>query len=130
MVTKSLQSLHPFGTLKEAEPNDTFAAAQAVTVLPSKVTGSFATIADVDWYRVTIAGGKRVVATLAPGVNTTAVGLGVYLTATQPLMSIQGAAGQILSMTLTNGGTAPVTVAYRVWRPAGAIGAYSLSLTN
>jgi serine protease len=111
----------------EAEPNDSFAAAQVIAATTTTVSGTIASSADLDFYRVTIPAGRRVVATLA-GNAAVGFGLGVYLSATQPLGQILASPGQALSFTINNSGATSVTVALRVSRSSGATGAYKLKL--
>ncbi|MDP2007113.1 MAG: M14 family zinc carboxypeptidase [Rubrivivax sp.] len=65
-------------TVAEVESNDTLASAQAVATLPAVVQGGFegatrtARRADADVYRVSLAAGATLSATLTPGASTSA----------------------------------------------------------
>jgi len=117
----------PVPNVVEAESNDTFAKSQAITGTPTVISGTLASTADVDFYRITIPAGRRVVATL-PANSAVGFGLGVYLSASQSLGQILGSPGQALSFTVSNSGTTAVTVALRVSRASGGTGSYKLSL--
>lgn len=115
----------------EVESNNSFASAQPLAAAPSVVSATLAGTADVDFFRVTIPAGRRVVASL-PGNAAIGFGMGVYLSAAQGLGQIQASPGQGLSFTIGNSGnsgTTAVTVALRVWRASGGTGAYKLTLT-
>jgi serine protease len=115
--------------LAEVEGNDTIAKAQVVATLPTTVTGTVATNTDLDYYRATIAAGKKLVATLTEG-STSAFALGVFSTAGSQLLLLPGSTGGQSQVTVTNTGTSAVTVLLRVSRTSGALGAYKLALTN
>lgn len=111
----------------EAEPNDSFAAAQVVATTTTAVSGTIASTADLDFYRVIIPAGRRIAATLT-GNAAVGFGLGVYLSGTQPLGQILASPGQAVSFTINNSGATAVTVALRVSRSSGGTGAYKLTL--
>ena len=111
----------------EVESNDSFATAQTISATTTVISGSIASTGDVDFYRITIPAGRRVVATL-PGTAAVGFGLGVYLTATQPLGQILASPGQTVTFTINNSGATAVTVALRVSRSSGGTGAYKLNL--
>jgi serine protease len=113
--------------LKDIEPNNSVAQAQAVAALPAVVSGSLSTTSDVDFFKVSVAAGKKVVATLSAG-PTSGFGLGAYTASGQSLVQLQGVAGRSLQLTMTNGGATAQVLVFRVIRSVGAIGAYTLSL--
>jgi hypothetical protein len=93
------------------------------------VSGSIATTTDTDYYKVTVAAGKKIVATLTPPA-TAALGMVVYTASGQQLLAINGATGQKVQVTVTNGGSAAAPLVLRVVRASGATGAYTLGLAN
>lgn len=116
-------------TVNEVEPNNTLAAAQVIASTPVNVSGSMASTSDQDHFKVTIAGGKALTATLSAGA-TSGFGLAVLTTSGQTIYSVAGVAGRSIQVTISNGGSTAATVVLRVVRSTGAIGAYTLALKN
>ena len=116
-------------TVAEVEPNETVAAAQKLAAWPTKVSGSIATNADLDHFRITLAGGQQVVATLTAG-SASGFGLAVYYAAGQSIASLPGTVGATQKLTLKNTGTAALDLVFRVSRTAGSTGAYTLQFAN
>ncbi|MEY8877346.1 MAG: hypothetical protein AB9M60_12610 [Leptothrix sp. (in: b-proteobacteria)] len=117
--------------MSEVEPNDTLAKPQVIAAYPALVKGSIASATDTDYYRVTIAGGKRLVATLAPNA-TSNYDLYVYTAAGQ-LMGISANGGSTPEvLTISNIGSIAAPLVLRVVRISGGTGAtagaYTLNL--
>ncbi len=116
-------------SLKELEPNNTIASAQSVTARDATIAASLASTTDNDYYRVSIPAGRKLVATVTPS-SKTGVGLGIYQTSGKALLVTSGAAGAARQITVTNAGTATLTVAVRVMFATGTKGAYTLALSQ
>jgi len=114
--------------VKEAEPNNTLAAAQKISALPSLVSGSISTVTDTDYYQFAVAAGKTVTVTLSAG-SASGFGLGIYLSSGQQLLMVPGANGRQQKVALTNSGTTAATLVVRVLRSTGDAGAYSLAMS-
>ncbi len=114
--------------VKEAEPNNTLAAAQKISTLPSVVSGSISVSTDSDYYQFAVAAGKTVNITLTAG-SASGFGLGVYLSNGQQLLMVPGANGRQQKVALTNSGTTAATLVVRVLRSTGNNGAYSLAMS-
>ncbi|MBY0468401.1 MAG: S8 family serine peptidase [Burkholderiaceae bacterium] len=114
--------------VKEAEPNNTLAAAQKISALPSLVSGSLSNTTDTDFYQFAVAAGKTVNVTLTAG-STSGFGLAIYRSNGQQLLMVPGVNGRQQRVALTNGGTVPVTLMVRVLRSTGNAGSYSLAMS-
>ncbi len=114
--------------LKEAEPNNTLAAAQKISALPSVVSGSISTPTDTDYYQFEVAAGKTATVTLTAG-SASGFGLGIYLSNGQQLLMAPGSNGRQQKVALTNAGTTGATLVVRVLRSTGDAGAYSLAMS-
>ncbi len=115
--------------VKEVESNNTLASAQVLASTPAKLSGSIATSSDQDHYKVTIAAGKSLTATLTAG-SSSGFGLAALTTSGQTIYTATGAAGRTLQVTIHNSGTATTSLVLRVVRSTGATGAYTLALAN
>ena len=113
--------------VNEVEPNDIFAKAQAITALPAAVSGTVASTADVDHYRLTLAGGKTLTATLTAGAGA-GFGLSVLNASGKSLLVVPGVAGRQIVATVTNSGSAAAVLVLKVQRSTGLTGAYRLAL--
>lgn len=113
--------------VKEAEPNNTLAAAQKISALPSAVSGSLSTTTDTDYYQFAVAPGRTVTVTLTAG-SASGFGLGVYTSTGQQLLMVPGVTGRQQKVALTNRGTVASTLRVRVLRSTGSAGAYSLAI--
>ena len=113
--------------VNEVEPNDAFAKAQAIAVLPAALSGTVASHADVDHFKLTLAGGKTLTATLTAGASA-GFGLSVLNAAGQSLLVVPGAAGRQIVVTVSNGGSAAAVLVLKVQRSTGLTGAYKLAL--
>ena len=114
--------------VNEVEPNNSVGAAQAIASLPATVNGSIGSNTDDDYFKLSIAAGKKLNVALTVASSSSGFGLGVYLTATQPLGQILASPGQTVTFTIGNSGATAVTVALRVSRSSGGTGAYKLNL--
>jgi serine protease len=121
----------PVHVVREVEPNGKPGIAQRVTV-PVRIEGSIASKSDPDYYRVVIAPGQTVEATLL-GNSTSDYDLNAYNSAGQLIASSRMGTGEVDSVTLGNSsGSKPVTTFVRVVYYSGGTGAkagrYSLTL--
>ena len=114
--------------VKEAEPNNTLAAAQRISVLPSTVSGSLTTATDTDYYEFAVAPGKTVIVTLTAGAAS-GFGIGIYMSTGQQLLMIPGVTGRQQKVALTNKGAVASTLRVRVLRSTGNAGTYSLAMS-
>jgi len=113
--------------LREAEPNNTLAAAQKIRALPSAVSGSLSTTSDTDYYQFEVAAGRTVTVTLTAG-SASGFGLGVYLGNGRQLLMVPGARGRPQKVALTNSGSTASTLTVRVLRTTGNAGAYTVGV--
>jgi len=95
--------------------------------LPSTVSGSISSNTDLDHYKVTIAGNKKLTVTLTAGA-TSGFGVGVFTPTGQQLLLMPGTVGATQQVAITNSGTAAAQLVIRVTRTAGAPGAYKLAM--
>lgn len=114
--------------VKEAEPNNTLAAAQKISTLPSVVAGSLSTTIDTDYYQFAVAAGKTVTVTLTAG-SASGFGLGIYLSNGWQLLMVPGVNGRQQKVALTNSGSTAATLVVRVLRSTGNAGVYSLAMS-
>ncbi len=115
-------------TINEVEPNNTLAAAQAISASTVTVNGQLSS-GDNDHFRINVAAGKKLVATVTPAARTGA-GLTAFLASGQQLITVAGTAGAARQITLTNSGATAVTVVVRVNLSSGAAGSYTLALAQ
>ena len=115
--------------VREAEPNNTLAAAQKISALPSTISGSLSTTTDTDYYQFAVAPGKTVTVTLTAGAAS-GFGLGVYTSAGQQLLMVRGVIGRQQKVALTNKGAVASTLRVRVLRSTGNAGTYSLAIAH
>lgn len=119
----------PPANVADIEPNNTVATAQRVSAVNATVAGTLSTTADQDHFRVTVAGGKSMVARLTTG-TASGFGIGVYTTSGQQLILLTALQGQTSQATLRNSGSASMDVVVRVFRSVGSAGAYTLKLSQ
>lgn len=122
----------PLTPVAEVEPNNTTAAPQTITINGSSVSGTISATTDTDYYKVTLAPGKTLAATLTPN-GTSDYDLYIYSNngTTQLASSIAGT-GAVDSASVTNSTTAAVVRYVRVkyyGGLTGASGTYTLNLT-
>jgi serine protease len=119
------------GTVTEVEPNNSRTAAQVLTGAAT-VNGTISAGTDTDYYRISIAPGRSVVARLTP--NTTSdYDLYVYNPAGTRIAISELGTGAVDSVTLSNSSTTTSMTAYlRVFYFSGGVGAtngkYTLSV--
>ena len=112
--------------MSEAESNNTLASANLVSS-PKTVNGALSTTSDTDYFRVDLAAGKTLTATLNPGAKD--YDLYIYNASGTQLTSSTKGAGQIDTASSTNTGTSTVTRYVRVRYYSGGTGSYSLGLS-
>ncbi|MDH5538944.1 MAG: S8 family serine peptidase [Rhizobacter sp.] len=114
----------------EIEPNDSFATAQAVT-LGTTINGTMAASSDNDFFRVEVAAGRSLTATLTPG-GSSDYDLYIYNVNGALVARSTRGTGQVDSSTVTNSGTSTATAYVRVRFYGGGTGAtagaYTLSI--
>ena len=109
--------------LAEGESNNTVATARAVTVAHARIAGTVASTTDTDYFRVSVAAGRTLSATLNHTVSTQNYQLYLYNAAGTPaLASSTRAAGQPETVTVRNGTTAAVNYLVRVVYASGGTG--------
>jgi len=117
----------------EVEPNNTAKTAQTVSVLPALVSGSMASGSDTDYFKFTVASGKKLVATLTPNASSN-YDLYLYNAAGRLLSISTRGSGQVDTIAITNSGASTATVSVRVVYVSGLTGAgagsYTLYLSN
>jgi serine protease len=113
----------------EVESNNTLGTAQLVSANPALVSGSLSSSSDTDYYRVSLAAGKTLTATLTPP-STRDYDLYLYNSAgTQLARSILGT-GAVDTVTYRNTGTTAITLYVRVRYYSGGSGSYTLGLSQ
>ncbi len=116
-------------TVAEVESNNTRGTAQLVTPNPATVNGSLSSTTDTDYYRVSLAAGRTLTATLTPPA-TRDYDLYLYNSAgTQIASSLRGT-GLVDTITYANGTASAVTLYVRVRYYSGGTGSYTLGLTR
>ncbi|MET3602871.1 serine protease [Sphaerotilus sulfidivorans] len=112
--------------LAEGESNNTVATARAVTVAHARIAGTVASTTDTDYFRVSVAAGRTLSATLNHTASTQNYQLYLYNAAgTSALASSTRAAGQPETVTVRNGTTAAVNYLVRVVYASGGTGSTS-----
>lgn len=112
--------------LAEGESNNTVATARAVTVAHARIAGTVASTTDTDYFRVSVAAGRTLSATLNHTVSTQNYQLYLYNAAgTSALASSTRAAGQPETVTVRNGTAAAVNYLVRVVYASGGTGSTS-----
>lgn len=108
--------------IAETEPNDSHAASQVLGTLPAKVSGTMATAADLDTYKVVVQPGKTLTARL---ISNTLSNYDLYLRngAGVALKSSVRGGGLTDGLSWRNGAGTAATVYLRVRRVAGTVGA-------
>ncbi|MFN0187057.1 MAG: M14 family metallopeptidase [Aquabacterium sp.] len=120
----------PPNPVAEAEPNDAFGTPQVIAAVPAEISGSAGAPGDADHYRVRIAAGRTLTATLTPG-PTLDVNLAVLNTQGVVLSSSNRGPGQADVVKHVNSSAFDITVILRVHHvagPTGTAGAYMLKL--
>lgn len=115
--------------VKEAEPNNSIAAAQKITSLPSVVSGAIGSSVDTDYYQFSVAPGKKITLTLTAGA-TSGFGMGIYTSTGRQLLLAPGATGRQQRITVSNSGGSAALLVVRVLRTTGSGGNYQLALAS
>jgi serine protease len=122
----------PVGTVKEAEPNDLLAQAQAIATFPTTVGATIGSTTDTDYYKLTIPAGAKVLSTMTPNA-TSNYDLYLYTSSGALLTSSVRGTGLADAITVSNVGTAAAVVYFRVVRVAGLTGTtatYTMAFTK
>jgi serine protease len=117
----------PAAVTESTASNDTVATAQVIAALPSTVSGSISSNTDLDHFKVSIAGGKKLTVTLTAGASS-GFGIGVFTASGQQLLLVPGVLGRTQQVAITNSGTSAAQLVIRVMRTAGSPGAYKLAM--
>ncbi|MGQ0596602.1 S8 family peptidase [Aquabacterium sp.] len=118
-------------SIVEVEPNNSVAAPQVLKGVPLVVNGSVASSADMDYYKFSLPGGKRLTITLAPNASSN-YDLYVYSLAGRLLGSSRNVAGVKDAVVINNITGGSNTLSIRVVYASGATGTsgiYTLSLS-
>ena len=114
----------------EVEPNNTGSAAQAVSAANAVVSGALSSTADVDFYRVSVAPGKTLTALLTPNASANQ-NLTLYTAAGSTLATSSNSGNGVTdSIVYSNNGAAAISYLVGVRHGSGAVGSYSLKLTQ
>jgi serine protease len=128
-VLAALDAAISYTDVSEVEPNNTLGAAQGIVATPAQVFGSIAANTDADYYKVSVAGGSRLVASLSAGADVND-DLYVYDALGRQLgYSVLGT-GQTDSVTVINSAATSTIMYVRVVRSTGALGSYTLTLEH
>jgi serine protease len=118
----------------EVEPNNSVATGQALGAGVTAVAGKLLNNSDLDHFRVTVAPGQRLSATLTAALAQNDFDLALYNTAGKRLALSSLGKGLNDVITVSNVGGAPVTLVLRVYRYAGTTGSsaggYTLTLAR
>lgn len=118
--------------VSEVEPNNKRSAAQLVSANPATVAGRIASGSDTDYYRVSLAAGATLTATLTPPA-TADYDLYVYNSSGSQIGSSANGTGSVDSVAVSNGGASATTVYVRVRYYSGTTGTggdYALGLSQ
>ena len=116
----------------EVEPNNSRTAAQLVSPNPARVSGTIGSTSDTDYFRVSLAAGKSLTATLTPNANAD-YDLYVYNSGGTRVGSSVNGTGQVDTFTVRNSGAVAATYYVRVLYfsgTTGAAGTYTLRLAQ
>ncbi len=113
----------------EVENNNTRNRAQPVSVNPALVSGSIASSKDTDHYRVSLAAGATLTATLTPPASRN-YDLYLYDAAGSLITRSTNGSGLVDSAAVANTGSAAATLFVRVVHVSGGSGAYTLGLSQ
>ena len=92
------------------------------------MNGTISSTTDTDYFKVTLAPGKRFVSGLTAGASS-GFGLGIYRSTGQQLILVPGVVGRSPQVQVVNGGATPLVLTVRVLRSVGSTGSYQLTLT-
>jgi serine protease len=117
------------GTVAEVESNNTRSTAQVITLNPATINGSMASTSDTDYFRVSLAAGKTLTATLTPPSNRD-YDLYLYNSAGTQVASATLGTGAVDTIRYANGGSSAITLFVRVRYYSGGSGNYTLGLSQ
>jgi serine protease len=113
----------------EVESNNTRSTAQLVSVNPAQVNGTLSSTTDTDYYRVSLAAGRTLVATLTPPA-TRDYDLYLYNASGTQIGSSVAGTGQVDTISYANGSGGALTLYVRVRYYSGGTGSYTLGLSQ
>jgi serine protease len=117
----------PPTTVAEVESNNTTSTAQAVTQ-PVTITGTMGSSTDTDYFKVTVASGATLTATLTPN-SSSDYDLYIYKGTTQVASSIKGTGAVDTASTTNSGASATYYVRVKYYGGlTGSSGTYTLKL--
>ena len=107
--------------------NHSISSAQVVDSFPSLVSAALKNVRISDYYKVTIAPNSRFSITLSAGASS-GFGLSLLLLDGRTIFAFPGVLGEKQIKNFENSGAVPIEILIRVYRSAGALGAYQLLL--
>ncbi|HEX6398759.1 MAG TPA: S8 family peptidase [Steroidobacteraceae bacterium] len=110
--------------INETEPNNSTSASQSISAANTTVNGTMGSRTDTDYFRLTLAAGKTLTATLTPN-GSSDYDLYVYNSNGALIGSSERGTGQVDSVAVTNTGTSAFTRYVRVVYYSGGTGATS-----
>lgn len=113
----------------EVESNNTRASAQLVSANPAQVNGTIAATNDTDYYRISLAAGRTLTATLTPPA-TRDYDLYLYNANGAQIATSLNGTGQVDTITYANGTAGAITLYVRVRYYSGGTGSYTLGLSR
>ncbi len=113
--------------VNDSEGNDSTAQAQVLASVPATVSGSIASTADNDYFRVALPKGRTLSVSLT-GAAGTGPGLAAYTALGRRLADQNGSVGQSRSWSITNRGSTTLVLHLRVRYSTGTPGNYTLTL--
>jgi serine protease len=118
--------------VSEGEPNNTRATAQFIPFVPILVHGTIKTSLDLDYFKVNVPAGGKVVSTLVPSAQVN-YGIWVYDASGNMLNYSLNGAGQSNEVVVSNTRSAPIIIYVLVapsGGPTGVVGTYTLSFSR
>lgn len=113
--------------VNESENNDSPALANVLASVPATVSGSIASAADNDYFRVALPKGRTLSVSLS-GAAGTGPGLAAYTALGRRLSDQNGSVGQSRSWSITNRGSTTLVLHLRVRFSTGTSGDYTLTM--
>ncbi|HET9864433.1 MAG TPA: S8 family peptidase [Steroidobacteraceae bacterium] len=121
----------PPGTVSETEPNNTLSASQLIQAANTTINGTMGSRSDTDIYRMTLAAGRTLTATLTPNASSD-YDLYIYNSNGQLIARSERGTGQVDAASVTNTGSSAFTRYVRVVFWSGGTGStngrYTLNL--
>ncbi|HET8871054.1 MAG TPA: S8 family serine peptidase, partial [Aquabacterium sp.] len=131
-VDAALGTTTTMTTVAEVEPNNTTKSAQTIAARPVVVNGTISSTTDTDYFKVSIAAGGKLTASLTPNA-TSNYDLYVYNGGGKLIGSSKAGTGMVDQLVVNNSGTSSSTVYVRVVFVSGTVGSsgtYNLTLGN